>query len=158
MTEKGLLGFAALRGRGTGNCRTPRTPSKPLGELNLVRFGGRIAYWVLIRMPRKCFRASGFVVAGVRRKACSHAMEAGQRWSVQEYWLARCRRHPDRRKNVGNGRSLGEQRHAEPIIAQLSRQTDDARAFRLPRSGLVHRASGCAGVVTDFAIRGPSRL
>jgi hypothetical protein len=38
--EKGLLGFAALRGRGTGSCRTPRTPSKPLGELKRSTVAG----------------------------------------------------------------------------------------------------------------------
>src|SRR5258708_38065270 len=54
--EKGLLGFAAPNGRGAGNCTPPRTPSKPLGELNPEGLAGQLLYWVLIRMPRKCLR------------------------------------------------------------------------------------------------------
>ena len=56
MNEKGLLGFAAPDGRGAGNCTAPRTPSKPLGELNPEGLAGQLLYWVLIRKPRKCLR------------------------------------------------------------------------------------------------------
>jgi hypothetical protein len=34
VTEKGLLGFAALCSRLAGCSSAPRTPSKPFGELN----------------------------------------------------------------------------------------------------------------------------
>src|SRR5260370_37469889 len=83
VTEKGLLGFAAPDGRVAGNCTAPRTPSKPLGELNSEGLAGQLLYWVLIRMSLKCLRLrNSRGIRGLREGsgvACSHRMAAKRR-------------------------------------------------------------------------------
>src|SRR5260370_23912709 len=83
LTEKGLLGFAAPDGRGAGTCAAPRTPSRPLGELNSGGLAGQLLYWVLIRMPRKCLRLRNSRRIRWFREgsgvACSHRVAAKHR-------------------------------------------------------------------------------
>ena len=45
---------------------------KPLSELNPGGLAGQLLYWVLIRMPRKCFGAAGLRAAG----ACTKTLAA----------------------------------------------------------------------------------
>ena len=90
---------------------------KPRSELNPGGLAGQFALLGIDQNAPEMFRS--------RRFLGGRGAHEGLQWNAENPTRRVCRW------------TIEERCHTEPMVAQLSRQTEDAGAFSLPRSGLV---------------------